>query len=62
MRFHLGIRCESQATFSARGKLPGEPKRTITLDNVEFIRRFVLHVIPAGYQKIRYYGFSFNST
>lgn len=53
---------ESQTTFSARGKLPGEPKRTITLSNAEFIRRFLLHVLPAGFQKIRYYGFLNNRT
>ena len=23
----------------------------------EFIRRFLLHVLPAGFQRIRYYGF-----
>lgn len=44
-------------TFSARGKKPGEPKRQITLENVEFIRRYLMHVLPSGFQKIRYYGF-----
>lgn len=31
---------ESQTTFSARGKRPGEPGRIIKLDNEEFIRGF----------------------
>ena len=44
-------------TFSARGKKPGEPKRQITLDHTEFIRRYLMHVLPYGFQKIRYYGF-----
>ena len=44
-------------TFSARGKKPGDPKRQITLTYTEFIRRYLMHVLPAGYQKIRYYGF-----
>ena len=48
---------EQQVTFSARGRKPGEPHRTITLDNTEFIRRYLMHVLPAGFQKIRYYGF-----
>lgn len=48
---------EQQATFSARGKKPGEPRRMITLDNTEFIRRYLMHVLPSGFQKIRYYGF-----
>lgn len=47
----------TKVTFSARGKEPGEPKRYITLDNTEFIRRYLMHVLPPGFQKIRYYGF-----
>ncbi|MEG0961783.1 MAG: transposase [Lachnospiraceae bacterium] len=53
---------ESETAFSARGKLPGEPKRIIRLNNGEFIRRFLLHVLPSGFQKIRYYGFLNNRT
>ena len=30
---------------------------TITISHVEFIRRFLMHVLPSGFQKIRYYGF-----
>ena len=48
---------ENNVTFSARGKLPGEPRRIITLQNSEFIRRYLMHVLPSGFQKIRYYGF-----
>lgn len=44
-------------TFSARAKKHGEPRRIITLSNEEFIRRFLMHVLPSGFQKIRYYGF-----
>lgn len=48
---------EQQVTFSARGRKAGEPRRKITLDNTEFIRRYLMHVLPPGFQKIRYYGF-----
>lgn len=48
---------KTEVTFSARGKKPGEPKRQITLSHIEFIRRFLMHVLPSGFQKIRYYGF-----
>ena len=48
---------ETEVTFSARGKEPGDPKRQITLSHTEFIRRFLMHVLPSGFQKIRYYGF-----
>ena len=48
---------DNEVTFSARGKKPGEPKRQITLKHTEFIRRYLMHVLPSGFQKIRYYGF-----
>ena len=48
---------EDKVTFSARGIRPGDPKRQITLTHTEFIRRYLMHVLPAGFQKIRYYGF-----
>lgn len=48
---------EDTVSFSARGKKPGEPRREITLSNTEFIRRYLMHVLPSGFQKIRYYGF-----
>jgi hypothetical protein len=31
--------------------------RTMALDVLEFIRRFLQHVLPTGFMKIRYYGF-----
>lgn len=46
-----------QVSFYARGRKPGESGRTITLENTEFIRRYLMHVLPSGFQKIRYYGF-----
>ena len=48
---------DDTVTFSARGKKPGEPGRQITLKHTEFIRRYLMHVLPPGFQKIRYYGF-----
>ena len=48
---------QDTVTFSARGKKPGDPKRQITLHHTEFIRRYLMHVLPSGFQKIRYYGF-----
>ena len=29
----------------------------MTLDTNEFIRRFLMHVLPQGFHRIRYYGF-----
>ena len=48
---------DDTVTFSARGKKPGDPKRLISLEHIEFIRRYLMHVLPSGFQKIRYYGF-----
>src|SRR6201987_3818358 len=31
--------------------------RVMTLDTGEFIRRFLMHVLPSGFHRIRYYGF-----
>jgi hypothetical protein len=30
--------------------------KTMTLDPAEFIRRFLLHVLPSGFHRIRHYG------
>ncbi len=36
---------------------PGSARRrTLTLDALEFIRRFLTHVLPSGFMKVRYYG------
>ena len=51
---------DRSVAFSARGLHPDDPKRTITLSHLEFIRRFLLHVLPKGFQKIRYFGFLSN--
>jgi hypothetical protein len=34
-----------------------ERQKTMTLDAAEFIRRFLLHVLPTGFHRIRHYGF-----
>ena len=35
-------------------------QKTMTLEAIEFIRRFLLHVLPAGFVRIRHYGFLAN--
>ena len=32
-------------------------QKVMTLDGGEFIRRFLIHVLPDGFHRIRYYGF-----
>jgi hypothetical protein len=36
-------------------------QKIMTLDTVEFIRRFFLHLLPSGFMRIRHYGFLSNS-
>ena len=41
-----------------RYRKPGSTRdRRMTLDAMEFIRRFLQHVLPTGFMKVRYYGF-----
>lgn len=41
-----------------RYRKPGSRRlRTLALDVLEFIRRFLQHILPAGFMKVRYYGF-----
>jgi hypothetical protein len=35
---------------------PAQTPQTMTLEASEFIRRFLLHVLPSGFHRIRYYG------
>ena len=47
-----------QVTFQYKDYSSGDPQRSrqMTLSADEFVRRFLLHVIPAGFQRIRHYG------
>ena len=44
-----------EVVFSVRADAHGG-KRSVRLPLAEFIRRFLLHVLPAGVQRIRHYG------
>src|SRR5271157_1047551 len=44
--------------YRARGEVPGKAWiKPMTLAAGEFIRRFLLHVLPSGFHRIRHYGF-----
>jgi hypothetical protein len=48
---------DGQVTFQWKDyRHHGQPK-AMTLEADEFIRRFLLHVLPDGFQRIRHYGF-----
>jgi hypothetical protein len=55
----LGI-SDGRVSFSYRDRRNSDRVKTMTLEGSEFIRRFLLHVLPEGLQKIRHYGFLAN--
>ncbi|PYS20910.1 MAG: IS91 family transposase [Acidobacteria bacterium] len=55
----LGIE-DDQIQFHCKDYRDNDQQKTMTLSADEFIRRFLLHVLPDGFQRIRYYGFLSN--
>jgi hypothetical protein len=51
---------DGQVTFRFKDSKRQGKLRTQTLEAVEFLRRFVLHILPKGLHKIRYFGFMAN--
>lgn len=49
-----------EVTFSWKDYAHGNQQSAMTLKAVEFIRRFLLHVLPSSFVRIRYYGFMAN--
>jgi hypothetical protein len=46
-----------QVTFFWNNYTHGNKKRKMTLASQEFLRRFLLHVLPRGFVRIRFFGF-----
>jgi hypothetical protein len=51
---------ESEVTFRWRDYKNHNKKRTMTLTGEEFLRRFLQHVLPKGFPRIRYFGWLAN--
>jgi hypothetical protein len=51
---------DGKVSFLWRDYKQGNRNRIMTLPVEEFIRRFLLHVLPSGFMRIRYYGFLSN--
>jgi hypothetical protein len=49
-----------QVTFRYRDYADGNRSKEMTLDAQEFLRRFLLHVLPERFVRIRYFGFFAN--
>jgi hypothetical protein len=47
---------DRDVTFRYRDRKCGNVVRSMTLDGAEFLRRFLLHVLPKGFVRIRHFG------
>jgi hypothetical protein len=51
---------DGQVRFRWKDYAHGNRVKTMTLSTEEFLRRFLLHVLPAGFVRIRHFGFLAN--
>ena len=51
---------DGRVTFTHRDRRYGNLKKEATLEVSEFIRRFLLHVLPGSFTRIRHFGFLAN--
>jgi predicted Zn-ribbon and HTH transcriptional regulator len=51
-----------EVTFAYRDRKNQDRRKLMKLDAQEFIRRFLLHVIPKGFMRVRHFGFLANNS
>jgi hypothetical protein len=51
---------DGQVFFRWKDYAQGNQQKVMALEAVEFIRRFLLHVVPSGFVRIRHYGLQAN--
>ena len=51
---------DGQVTFRWKDYARGSKQRTMVVSGDEFLRRFLLHVLPRGFVRIRFFGFLAN--
>ncbi|MEJ7608608.1 MAG: transposase [Bryobacteraceae bacterium] len=51
---------DGQVQFRWRDSADHNTQKLMTVEAVEFIRRFLLHILPSGFVKIRHFGFLAN--
>jgi hypothetical protein len=58
---HRLLACQDgQVRFSYRDRADGDRKKEMSVPAETFIRRFLFHVLPSGFMRIRHYGFLAN--
>lgn len=51
---------DGKVSFTYRDRKNGNLQKVMTLEATEFIRRFLLHVLPEGFVRVRHFGFLAN--
>jgi hypothetical protein len=51
---------EQSVTFHWKDYADHNRKKIMKLEGVEFLRRFLMHVLPSGFMRIRHFGFLAN--
>jgi len=51
---------EGKVTFRYKDYARNQTRKLLTLEGEEFLRRFLLHVLPRGFVRIRHYGYMAN--
>jgi nucleoside-diphosphate-sugar epimerase len=54
---HRIVKVENGRVFFRYRHQKSNRERTMALDALEFLRRFLQHVLPSGFMKVRYFGF-----
>jgi hypothetical protein len=52
---------KAKVTFTYRDSCDENKAKQLTVNAEEFIRRYLLHILPSGFMKIRYFGFLANT-
>jgi len=53
---------DGKVTFKYKDRKDENKEKELEIDAVEFVRRYLLHVLPKRFVKIRYFGFLFHRT
>jgi len=48
---------DSEVSFAWKDYSDGNKKRVTTINRIELVRRYLLHVLPLGFMRIRHFGF-----
>ena len=48
---------DDKVTFTYKDRSDENKTKELTVNAAEFIRRYLLHILPSGFMKIRYFGF-----